>query len=98
MTLACDLKVSMKNRPTGFIGELTKRLRIDVKEDTPVDTGRLQSGWRARGSKTGVIEMWNDTEYGVHVNARGKHRNFASCAHIQRLANRLAKDVQEDLE
>ncbi len=98
MTLACDLKVSMKNRPAGFIQLLTKKLKIEVKEDTPVDTGRLQGAWRAKGSKSGVIEMWNNTDYAEHVNARGRHRNFASCAHLQRLTNTLAKEVQEELE
>jgi len=98
MTLASDLKVSMKDRPVGFIGELTRRLKNEVEDDTPVDTGRLQNGWRAKGRKSGIIEMWNNTAYAEHVNARGMHRNFASTAHIQRLANTLAKEVQKDLE
>lgn len=98
MSIACDLKVSMKNRPKGFIQELTKRLKVEIKEETPVDTGRLQGGWRAKGKNSGIIELWNNVDYAEHVNDRGKHRHFASCAHLQRLANNFAKDVQGDLE
>lgn len=98
MSLACKLKVSMKNRPKGFIQALTKLIKVEIKEETPVDTGRLQSGWRAKGSNNGVINLWNGVDYGEHVNARGRHRNFASCAHLQRLADGFAKDVQRDLE
>ena len=98
MTISCNPKVPMKNRPAGFIGELTRRLKAKIADETPWRTGKLAGGWRARGRKSGVIDLWNDIDYGEHVNARGKHRNFASCAHLQRLATSLAKDVQDDLE
>lgn len=98
MSLACKLKVSMKNRPAGFIQALTKMVKVEIKEETPVDTGRLRGGWRAKGNNSGTIELWNGVDYAEHVNARGTHRNFASCAHLQRLVNGFAKDVQKDLE
>ena len=60
-------KISMKDRPSGFINELARRLKDDVKDNTPYVTGRLEGGWRARGSKNGILSVWNNVDYASYV-------------------------------
>lgn len=93
------VKVRMTNRPAGFIGELTRRLKQNIKDDTPVDTGRLRGAWRARGTKSGIMEFWNNTDYASYnEDGHASKSGFMSDNLRQRLVNAIAKDVQEDLE
>ena len=95
------VKVNMRNRPTGFIGELVRRLRGDIMDDTPVDTGRLEGGWRAKGKNTGVMEFWNNTDYAEWVewgNTRGARAQRMMTRNLtQKNINSVARDVQKDL-
>ena len=52
-----SVKVRMTKRPAGFIGELVRRLKVNIKGDTPVDTGKLRGAWRAKGAKTGLKQF-----------------------------------------
>lgn len=93
------VKVAMKNRPAGFISELTRRLKDNIKDDTPVDTGRLRGGWRAKGTNSGIIEFWNNVDYASYnEDDHSTKSGFMSNNLRQRLVNAIAKDVQEDLE
>lgn len=39
----------------------------DVKMKTPVDTGTLRNAWKHTSVNSGVIEIYNNTEYANHV-------------------------------
>ena len=93
-----SFKVNMKNRPAGFISRLTRELRGEIKDNTPVRTGRLQDGWRAKGTKDGTIEIWNNVDYASYVEDRGRSSGYASEILNQRYINRVAKEVQRELE
>lgn len=91
-----SFNVRMSKRPAGFIGELSRRLKDEVKGNTPVVTGRLKRGWRSKGSN-GSIDIWNNTDYASYVDARGRSAGYASQILRQSVVNRLAKKVEKDL-
>lgn len=93
-----SVSVHMRNRPAGFIGELTRRLKQRIQDDTPVDTGRLRGAWRARGA-SGTVSVWNNTDYASYnEDDHPSKAGFMEDNLRQSLVNRLAAQVQRDLE
>jgi hypothetical protein len=98
MTIAEDFKVRMTDRPSGFISELARRLKDEVKDNTPYVSGRLSRGWRAKGSASGVVRIWNNTIYAENVDEKGKSAGYASSILKQRVVWRLAREIEEEAE
>ena len=97
--VAKSIKVAMRNRPAGFIAELTRRLKYGVADDTPVRTGKLQGGWRGKGRNTGEIEIWNNVDYASYVEEDGrKPQHMLRSNTTQAVVRALAREVQQDLE
>lgn len=63
-----DIKKKSPQQLGKFLTKQAMKLEREVKENTPVDTGILRSGWqRETESKTFERVIYNDVEYVNHV-------------------------------
>lgn len=86
-----ELKVAFNNEVDKVLKENTQKMFSELKEATPVDTGKAQASWRMVPLSKTRIAVKNSTEYIVYLN-RGSSKQ-APAYFIERTALKYGKPV-----